>query len=100
VAERRERDLVLGLDLEHLAEGLVGLLGAPLGGQSIGQVAPRLGRVGLQLADPLQPVDGVAGADLDPGAPGQLQQLHVVGGALEAADGRLAGPAERPRLEM
>ena len=100
MAERGERGLVLGLDLEDLAEGLARLRGAPLGGQRVGQVAPGLRRVGLQLGHPPEPLDGVPGADLHPGAPGQPQQLHVVGRTFEAGDGRLVSPAERPRLEI
>ena len=52
MAERGERHLVLGVDLQHLAKRLVRLVGAPLGGQRVAQVAPRLGRVGLAAPRP------------------------------------------------
>ena len=51
---------------------------APFGRERVAQVAPRLGLVGPQLGDAAQLLDRVVGAQLDPGAPGDPQQLDVV----------------------
>ena len=99
VSERRQRGIVLGVDLEHLSEGVVRLVGAPFGREGIPQVTPRPLGVRLQLGDPPELLHGVVGSDLDPGPAGQAHQVHVVGVGREPFQGDLARAAELPCLE-
>ena len=100
MAERGESHLVVGLDLEHLAERVVGLVGPALGGQGIGEVAPGLGRVGLELGDLAQVVHGVVRARLHAGAAGNPEQLYVVRGFGQAGDRLVVRLAEASGVEF
>ena len=100
VADSGQRGLVGRVEVDRLAEGLAGLLGAALGGQRVAEVAPGVGVVGPQLGDPPQLVDRVVGAGLDAGPAGQAQHLHVVRGRLEDGYGRRARGAVVVCLEL
>ena len=70
--------LVVGLELEHLLEGRLGLVRPALGGQRVAQVMPRLGIVGPQLGDPAQLLLRVGGPQLESREPATRSSSAIV----------------------
>src|SRR5205085_10752381 len=100
MAEVRKRDLVVRVELDRTPKRGIRLLHPPLGRQRLAVVVPSGGVVGSQLGRAAQVLDRVVGIHLETGAPGQNEELHVVGRLAETRPGGREAVLEFSRVKQ
>ena len=100
VAEVAERHLVGGVELDRAAEGVVGLVHAPLGGERLPQVVPSVGVLRSELGRASQLLGRILGVELHARAPGEHQQLDILRRASQTRERHSAGLAIFAGLEL
>ena len=95
-----ERHLVGGVELDRAAKGVVGLVHLALGGERLPQVVPGIGVLRGELGRAPQLLGRILGVELHTRAPGEHQQLDILGRVARPARAVSAGLAIFAGLEL